>query len=178
MPHKTPTGNVKKRRRNTSFDVNPEHQQDWSPDSSPYNAASVPQEPGLSKIDFELELIDSPELQSSYVQDGEPLKEKIEDKMFTPKKDYSLGLVSDYCHVYGEEKQKLEEKERKDSEAEESSANEGSEPGHLSDQEGEDSDYDNGANYDDNKNRKEKSNDEVNFIDNSVHLLFLMIIRF
>ena len=161
MAHKIPTGNVKKRRRNTSFDVNPEHEQDWSPDSSPYNEGTVPREPGLPKIDFEFELEDDSKLQSNYVQDCPPLKEKFDDKMFNLKNDFSKRLVSDNVPEYGDEKEKTEEKEEKDTDFRENSTNEDSVPEDFSDQEGEDSDYDDDADYDGNKDRKDVSNEKV-----------------
>ena len=153
MAHKIPTGNVKKRRRNTSFDMNPVHQQDGSQDSPvipvtpPYNGVTSPEEPGLSTIDLELEIGSDFEVKNNFVQDGEPSSEKLEVIVSSLKQNtYRQGknekLVPDNCEIDVGEHRNVDEKVKEEKEFEEDcSANECSEQEEVSDAEESESDY-------------------------------------
>ena len=168
MAHKIPTGNVKKRRRNTSFDMNPEQEQDGSQDSPPYNGVTSPQEPGLSTIDFNFDMGTDSELQSALVRDSGPLDEDIDRKIskrtndtYGPKKKELL--VPDNYEVDGEQQQKVDEKSEEEYTEEESSVNENSESEEESEDEDKQSDDDNEDLCDNSKNQEDKTLDEVSF---------------
>ena len=171
MAHKIPTGNVKKRRRNTSFDMNPQLQQDYSQDTSPYNRVSQPHEPGLSTIDFNLEMGSDFELQDVLVQDCEPLKEKMDGGISCLKNNLCLKnktepLVADHCDVdVGEQKSSKENANKENNFEEDSSVNENSEQDELSDEDIEESDYDNETNNEDCRKNQWESIDNVSDAD-------------
>ena len=175
MAHKIPTGNIKKRRRNTSFDMNPQLQQDYSQDTSPYNGMTQPQEPGLSTIDFNLEMASDTELQKSLqkslVQDCEPLKEKMDVGISYLKNNVCLKskmepLVPDHCDVdVGEQKSSKESANEENDFEEESSVNENSEQEESSDEEIEENDYDKETNNEDYKKNLWKSVNNVSNTD-------------
>ena len=169
MAHKIPTGNVKKRRRNTSFDMNPQLQQDYSQDTSPYNGVTQPQEPGLSTIDFNLEMASDSELQNALVQDCEPLKEKMAVGISCLKNNFCLKnkmepLVPDHCEAdVVEQKSSKENANEENDFEEESSVNENSEQEESFDEEIEENDYDNETNNEDCKKNQWESVNNVSY---------------
>ena len=176
MAHKIPTGNVKKRRRNTSFDMNPQLQQDYSRDTSPYNGVTQPQEPGLSTIDFNSEMASDSELQNFLVQDCKPLKEKMDVGISGLKNNFCLKnktepLVPDHCDVdVGKKKSSKENANEENDFEEDSSVNESSEQDELSDEEIEESDYEKEANNEDCRKHQWESIDNVSYTDYFKHL--------
>ena len=147
--------------------MNPEQEQDGSPDSPPYNGLTSPQEPGLSTIDFNFEMGTDSELQSALVRDSGPSDEDIDGKIskrtvdtYCPKKKELL--VPDNYEVDGEQQQKFDEKSEEEYSEEESSVNENSESEEESEEDNQ-SDNDNGDFCDDSKNEEDKTLDEVSF---------------
>ena len=68
--------NTKKRKRNISYDLSPQHQQDCSPDRSPSNGtAAMTQEPGLGTIDF-----DASDCDDEYISNQGWTKDCAEDE--------------------------------------------------------------------------------------------------
>ena len=162
---------LKKRKRNTSSETCPEHQQDCSPDNSmSYSTTGVVKKPGLDTLDFDMSdceenIKKSPDL----VQDCEPGYCYTASSIYDHKKEMLCDekrkqhIIHDICDEDNETNLREEEKEDEYSyqETDGWSTDENSGAGNTSDE-----DYDEDENDKDYRNGKAddvKSLGEVNF---------------